>query len=507
MLHSQTTFQRSLDLGQDDEFLCGINTSDGGYLACGSSTVPFGGTAVKLNSNGAVTWAKTVGGTKISDAVQTSWGGYYLAGVNTVSSNLNFYLCKLDGNGTLLWSHTYGKTSEADELHSMVRTPDGGVIMSGYGDTINGAGFRPIAYVVKTDSNGTVQWEKYIGGGTGGEEFYMAKPVSNGGYLCAGYTGSYGSSVGTESYVVRLDANGNIIRTNVFGHNNRFDRIYDFVEFPGNSFYFTGDAAYTSTTDNLFLAKTDTSGNFLWQKNYEEYHGGLSLVKTSDNNLLIGGYYISQALGLYNDSYLFKTDTSGTISWAREIGAAGVDDKMYNVIETPDAGFFMTGSNYGATAGRGSWFVKTDANGSSGCRDSAVTIPVTLLPIASTTGGNAAPAYYGSSFVVGQLTANYTPITFCSGPTDVPQFQISGYGFLVFPNPVRDELKIVADENSEVSIVDMEGRVVLQKKISAGENMIDVSGLAEGVYEIVKVKVNVKRDENGVEVRKLVISR
>ncbi|MBI3509273.1 MAG: T9SS type A sorting domain-containing protein [Bacteroidetes bacterium] len=497
---AQMAFQKNFDVANDDEFLCGISTLDGGYLACGySSGSPYGGLAVKMDNSGAVQWSRTVGGVKISHALQTNWGAYYLGGGNVVSSNYQFYLTKIDANGMILWSKCYGKNAEPDELHSLARTPDGGLIMSGYADTINGAGFKPIAYVIKVDSNGVLQWSKYIGG-TQGEEFFAAKPVSTGGYLCAGYTASYASGVGTEAYLVRLDNNGNILWAKSFGQNQRFDRIYDFQEYPGVGFYFSGEGLYNATIDNIFLAKTDTSGNFRWQKNYEEYDGAWTLLKTQDNNLLIGGYYINQSLGLYNDSYLIKTDTSGNISWSKEYGAPGVDDKLFTVAECADAGFFIAGSNYGASNGRSSWCVKTNSLGQSGCRDSVVTIPVTTIPIVTYTGGNANAEYYSTNLgIPGQLTANMAATVYCSGPTGEDGFNVQGSEFNVFPNPANDVVNIFAGENSEITIVDMQGRVVMRKNIPAGKNEIDIAEFSEGIYFLIM------RNGNKMEEEKLLI--
>lgn len=487
LVFAQTAFQKTLDLAQDDEFLCGIPTADGGYLAAGYSTgVPFGGLAVKMNSLGTVQWARTVGGSRIVQAAETGWGAFYMAGVNTISSNTNFYLTKVDPNGNVLWSKTYGKTSEPDELRSLAVTPDGGLLLSGYADTVNGAGFRPIAYVVKTDSNGVLQWSRYIGGGNG-EEFYAAKPVSGGGYLCCGYTGSYGSPVGTESYAVKLDSAGTIVWAKVFGHSNRFDRIYDFTEDPGVGFYVTGQGLYSATTDNLFIAKLDTAGNFIWQKNLQEYNGGLSIVLTQDHQLVVGGYFISQSLGLYNDSYLLKADTSGNVIWSLELGAPNVDDKLYSVKETPDAGFFITGSTYNTGNARSSWYLKTDAAGHSGCRDSVVTIPVTTLVIATTSGGNAAPVFYFANSSAAQLNAVMTPVVFCQGPTGVEEETLAD--FAVYPNPANGSFTIDVPKAGTFSIriFDSYGKLIASHENVSGKTEFHSENWPAGLY-VVKVE-------------------
>jgi Secretion system C-terminal sorting domain len=484
-LRSQTTFQKTLDLNQDDEFICGIPSNNGGYIAAGYSTgSPFGGLAVKMDGSGTVQWAKTVGGTKIVQIAEAASGSIYMGGIATVSGNTSFYVCKLNSAGAVQWARTYGKTTEPDELRSLALTPDGGLILSGFADTLNGAGFVPIGYVLKVDTNGTYQWGRYIGGGNG-EEFYAAKPISTGGYLCCGYTGSYGSNVGTENYVVKLDNNGNLVWTSVFGHNTRFDRIYDFVEVVGHGFYMTGQGLYSSTNDNLLMAHIDDNGNFIWQRYYTMYNGGLSILHTSDNNLVVGGYYINQTLGLYNDSYLFKTDTSGTIIWSLELGQPGVDDKLWSVKNTPDGGYFICGSMYGYANARNSWYMKTDPSGSSGCRDSVITIPQSTLTIATFTGGNQANLGLAANTTASQINATMAATTFCSGPNSIAE--TSPKLFTVFPNPANENLKIVTALSKSYSyrLYNIKGQLLTSEFELTGNTDIHTSMLANGMYTLV----------------------
>jgi hypothetical protein len=60
---------------------------------------------------------------------------------------------------------------------------------------------------VKLDSSGNVQWTKTIGGG--GDEANSIIQSSDGGYVVAGRTSSFGAG-GYDFYVVKLDVNGNV---------------------------------------------------------------------------------------------------------------------------------------------------------------------------------------------------------------------------------------------------------------------------------------------------------
>ncbi len=73
------------------------------------------------------------------------------------------------------------------------------------------------------------------------------------------------------------------------------------------------------------------------------------------------------------------------------------------------------------------------------------------------------------------VTVMLQPLT---GLTD-PSLQ----GFNIYPNPAMDELLIsIPFSEAMVRLISMEGKVVLEKDIYAGENMLDLSSLHEGIY-------------------------
>jgi hypothetical protein len=481
---SQTGFQQTFDINGDDEFMSVVQTSDGGYINGGYSTgTPYGGIVVKTTGAGTVQWSKTVGGTRITEIAEGVNGTYYAAGEINVSSNTNFYLVKLSSNGTIIWARNFGKTAEPDQLYSMAVTPDGGVILSGNADSTAGSGFLPVGYVVKVDSSGNHQWSRYVSGGNG-EIFYVTKPVSGGGYLSCGYTGSFGSQVGTEAYAVRWDANGNIVWTSVFGHNNRFDRIYDFVEKPNGGFFVSGNGLYTSTNDNLWMASLDSGGDVVWHHFYNMYEGAQKLLLLNDGNLAMCGYNISLNLGIYNQSYLIKTDTTGAVMWARQYGTGGVvDDKIHSAFETSDNGFVFAGSTYGTGIMRTSWIVRADSNGISACRDSSLTVTITNLTIASTQGGTVSSVSYNGTSPTGQLNATMSMQFFCGGPTLLEENAI--VSVRIYPQPANDILNVETESAvTRIEIMNSSGALVDAFPVNGNRNQVDVTGLSAGLYFI-----------------------
>ena len=73
---------------------------------------------------------------------------------------VDFLLVKTDSKGSKEWDKTFGGYG-SDLADSVQQTTDGGFILAGY-TTSYGAGFRD-AWVVKTDANGSKEWDKIFG--------------------------------------------------------------------------------------------------------------------------------------------------------------------------------------------------------------------------------------------------------------------------------------------------------------------------------------------------------
>ncbi|MQY71655.1 hypothetical protein GH141_06980, partial [bacterium] len=87
-----------------------------------------------------------------------------------------------------LWTRTYGGTGE-DVGHFVQETSDGGYIIAGY-TTSFGAGSYDV-YLVKTNEDGDTLWTKTYGG-TGSDVGYSVQETPDEGYIIAGRTTSFG---------------------------------------------------------------------------------------------------------------------------------------------------------------------------------------------------------------------------------------------------------------------------------------------------------------------------
>jgi hypothetical protein len=104
-----------------------------------------------------------------------------------------------DSEGNLLWSQTYGSI-EDDGSRSVQVTSDGGYIIAGYTWSF-GVGEYEV-YLVKTDSEGNLLWSQTYGG-QDGDRGYSVQVTSDGGYIITGETSSFGAGL-DDVYLVKI---------------------------------------------------------------------------------------------------------------------------------------------------------------------------------------------------------------------------------------------------------------------------------------------------------------
>jgi len=350
-----------------------IQTSDGGYAITGG-TESFGAGGedvyvVKLDANGNLQWTKTIGGPESEEGVsliQTSDGGYAIAGLTQSfgAGEDDVYVVKLDANGNLQWTKTIGGKKE-DGGFSLIQTSDGGYAIAGYTFSF-GAGEADV-YVVKLDANGKLQWTKTIGG-PGNEIGFSLIQTSDGGYVLAGTTESFGVG-GSDVYIVKLDANGNLQWTKTIGR-------------PGNEIGFcliqTSDSGYViagSTTSfgiggvDVYVVKLNANGNLQWTTTIggKEEDVGVSLIQTSDGGYAIAGSTKSFGAGEW-DVYVVKLNANGKPQWTKTIGTKNEKFIKSSIIQTSDGSYVFAGTTRSFGAGDYDvYVVKLDKNGDACC--------------------------------------------------------------------------------------------------------------------------------------------
>lgn len=450
-------------------------TSDTGYIIIGigitySSTVLY-----KLNSSGDSVWSKEFSIVNKGAVRQTSDGGYVIVGgVNDVC------LIKTNNTGDTLWTKAYGKSGQ-DGGTSVQQTTDGGYILAGY--SINFSSSDRDAYVIKTNAVGDTLWTRIIGG-ISDDAANSVQQTSDGGYIVTGYTGSFGAG-GSDLFLIKMDTNGTIQWTKTFGGTGND---------VGRSVRQTIDggyiiAGYTSSFgagyQDTYLIKTDGIGNILWEKTLGNSFSddfAYSVDITSSNEYVITGQ-------VGNSVCLININTNGDTLWTKAFGVSAIN--YGNAVQqTTDGGFIIGGVSDnvgGIPPSPKGYLIKTDSNGNGGCYQNNVPL-IVGVPVSMTSPQTPQVSYGGivsSAAPVISNAAFYNSIL-CSFSTGINETEFKET-IRVFPNPASGIfiLNIPGERNKEITItaIDLLGRPVLEKRVvKESEVQIDLSNFPGGVY-------------------------
>ena len=358
--------------GASDDWVHSLEyTSDGGYILAGSSKflndkrIDSDAKLVKTDANGNMQWQRTIGGDDhdtASSAQQTPDGGYIMVG-GTESygvGTIDFWLVKTDSEGIEQWNRTFGG-EDMEEVTSFLQTSDGGYIVAGTTRPLMTGSYD--LWLVKTDAKGIEQWNRTFGG----EDYDTALSVlkaSDGGYIMAGRTESYGAG-SYDFWLLKTDPEGTEQWNRTFGGDSS-DWLHSFQQtFDGG--YILGGAtrSFGIGSSDFWLVKTDNNGIEMWNRTFRGKENVNAYIASSVQQTLDGGFILAGVTGSTNssDCWLVKTDSEGEEVWNRTFGY-DVDNIPYSILQTPDGGYIIAGK--AGSDGIDSydlWVVRIDADG------------------------------------------------------------------------------------------------------------------------------------------------
>jgi len=322
-------------------------TKDGGYILTGWTESRQEGSDVflaKCDRDGNRLWMKTYQGNGYSDShcVQEVKGGGFIIVGETKSKygyDHDVYVVRTDEKGGQLWSKTFGGT-HCDYAWAVQQTKDGGFIVAG-GTESYGAGIYDV-YLIKLDSAGNEIWEKTYGG-TGSDCAYAVRQLDDGGYLVAGNTESFGA-VKPDVYLLRTDGNGKMLWQKTYGGKGS-DYGWSLLKDEDGGYLIAGEKEIVSDPGGGFAAyliKTDQDGNKLWEKTYAIKSGSsfYAISQANDGGFIQTGKKESTRGGY--DLYVVKTDRNGALVWEKTIAGSG-SNSGYRILQAKDGSYAVVG--------------------------------------------------------------------------------------------------------------------------------------------------------------------
>lgn len=274
-------------------------TADNGYIIGGAKykqVPPYGnfqtcGRLLRLDAAGNMVFASDYFNKhrhqQINSLVVNADGSYTFTG-NTYPSvtpdttcfgdhgQMDAWMGKSDINGNLMWQRYYGSTTYDNGRH-ILATTDGGYLITGRSGKNDGnvtgghdpAGNTSDLWLVKTDDNGMLQWQKTVGG-SDYEEGLSSIQLPNGEIISGGYASSYNNGDIYNSYaqydaiILKIGAS-NVIRGYVFADLNG-NHIKDSGEpYFANGIVTSTKGSLVRSSDivNGFYANTVDTGQYI----------------------------------------------------------------------------------------------------------------------------------------------------------------------------------------------------------------------------------------------------
>jgi hypothetical protein len=394
--------------GTDIEYLNDfLPTADGGFIATGGNyhggvadAGPSFGTfdvyAVRTDRSGAVVWQRFYGGTDEEQGQSVAAagdggfiiGGYSASGIsgNKTSpqyGNVDYWIVRLGADGSLLWDKSFGGTG-GDYLKAVIPMPAGGFLLAG--ESYSGVSgnktsprrdetmYSADLWIVRIDDTGNKLWEQSYGG-TGEDHLGAVVATADGGIML----GSASSSTetgnktapqigGSDYWVLRLDATGEIIWQRTYGGND-WDELRGITATSDGGFLL-GGISYSPVTEgykttepfgsaDYWIVRIDANGEKIWETGFggTDYDNLLSVASTADGGFLLGGASYSAPGGNKtsawrgrSDLWIVRINSAGEKRWEESYGGLG-DDYGGKAVQTSDGRFLLGGTSDNLTRG------------------------------------------------------------------------------------------------------------------------------------------------------------
>jgi len=365
----------SLTSSEDEAIFVAKMDADGNWLwavQAGGSIYDIG-SDITTDSNGNIYVTGKFSGT-------TSFGSTTLTSIGTY----DIFVAKLDTEGNWIWAIQAGGEYTSGRGIAFDNSGYGYVTGLFWGSATFGSySFTSIGmcdiFVAKLDTDGNWIWV-YQAGGT---EFISTNEITiddNGNSYVSGVfqglatfgTTSLTSNGGNDIFIAKLDTNGNWLWASKAGGSEADACNNIAIDNYGNS-YVTGTYIDSATfgsyslsgneLNNIYAAKLDANGNWLWATRAVGQGSEIS------NGIVVDDYGNSYITGYFNDlvffdPYLFisngnydifvaNLDTNGNWLWAIQVG--GSSDEISNEIAIDDlgniyiAGRFFSTITFGTT--------------------------------------------------------------------------------------------------------------------------------------------------------------
>lgn len=372
-------FAYGITLGADGGYTMGGFLRSHGVLVdnCNHSTLKDG-LVTHLDAAGTTLWQRCLGGADDDRfyAIATAQDSGYFAAGTTASTDGDVvgyhggdgdaWVVRLNNAGDLIWQRCLGGT-EFDAAYALAATADGGCIVAGTawstdGDVSGNHGAGD-GWLVKLATDGTIEWQRCLGGAQM-DYFSDVAVVGTGGYILAGTTLSNDGDVtgylgdpgwNDNAWVVKVDPDGNLQWQQVHAP-TLHDRGRAIAPLPSGGYLFAGSNSSIDIGNteghgggDFWVAKLNGTGLAEWERWLGGTSGDFAMDVAVDDN---GDYFVSGYSGSVNgdvsgnhgdyDGWVLSLEETGELQW--ELSLGGSDrDQLYAGTVVPGNGYMVAG--------------------------------------------------------------------------------------------------------------------------------------------------------------------
>jgi hypothetical protein len=292
-LNSKNSFMSSISI---------IETIDNGFVICGSGKNNGIFSALKVNYKGDTLWTFTsdLGGPNVLewfwDVVETRDSNYVLVGTtgDSVLQHSQAVVFKLKKeSGDTIFVKKIGLPFSNEIFISVEETLDHGLIASGKRVTeISIIKEQVDSYVVKMDENGNVEWENIYTTPNGSGVSDIIETPEGDFLMVGGYTTS--SSIHMDVCYQKINRFGELLWRKVF-ETFEFNLPYRICRLKNGNYAVTGIISQVFGPDEYsgFVQVINPNGDLIWEKEYKsnsKYLYYKSIDELENGNLAVCGY-------------------------------------------------------------------------------------------------------------------------------------------------------------------------------------------------------------------------
>ncbi len=247
----------------------------------------------------------------------------------------DIHVARMDTISNIRWQKNIGGFMN-EVGKGVVELEDSSIVMVGYSNSYGNGGYD--AYIVRTDRNGNILWYRTFGGANWDFANSVCRTKDSNIVVC-GYTYSFGRG-DKDGFILKMDYKGNILWTKTYG-GAKGDELNKIIATSDGGYIAAGTTkSYGDSLGDIWITKFDKFGDSLWFK----VRGGVkkdvgnSVVQDQLGDYLIAGGSESFSSGK-EDAYILKLLNNSTFLWDRYYGIPSQDEEAFDVLNS--------GSQYG----------------------------------------------------------------------------------------------------------------------------------------------------------------